>query len=256
MPYKTPEEAKAYRRAYYLKNREKLIQATKDWTASQTPEQIEATRKRKLEWGKENYTKVSNERKRYGLDYYYANREKVLKQKLERRLANPDLERERQAARRAANPEAEKARQRAWKEKNADHVEERRIAYLARRRELSKLRRAENPTRKLAENFRSRICGVLKRAGTTKTDTSFSFLGCTANFFKDFLEHQFTPEMNWSNYGTYWVVDHVIPIASFQIQNPDHLRNAFHYSNCRPLVDEDNSAKNDSMPGPHQPSLL
>jgi len=36
------------------------------------------------------------------------------------------------------------------------------------------------------------------------------------NDLEKHLQAQFTKEMNWKNYGTYWVVDHVIPISKFK----------------------------------------
>ncbi len=210
----------------------------------------------KQEWAKKNYHKVAEQRRAYSTEYYHANRERVLKQKAERMKRDPDGVRASWRSVRKSKPEYHKLRLRAWKEKNAAHVEQQRIAYLARRRKLSKLRRAQNPTRKLAENCRSRICHILKREKVTKSQSTFKFIGCTAEFFREFLEHQFTEGMNWLNYGVFWNVDHVIPISKFHLHNPDHLRMAFHYSNCRPLKAEENSEKNDTLPAAHQPFLI
>ena len=53
---------------------------------------------------------------------------------------------------------------------------------------------------------------------------------------KSHLESQFTAEMNWDNYGSYWHIDHKVPISFFNYQcyddhyweNLDHL-NYSHY---------------------------
>ncbi len=216
----------------------------------------DAQKEHKRQWSLRRYQIRKEVMQERGRQSYQRHRIKNLKQKLEKRLSDPIAHREKLAAYRAANPDANKLKQRAWKAKNLEHVESERIAYLARRRELSKLRRAENPTRKLAENCRSRICHILKREKVTKSQSTFKFIGCTAEFFREFLEHQFTPQMNWSNYGIYWSVDHVIPISGFNLHDSTHLRNAFHYSNCRPLKVEENSEKNDTLPSSHQPLFL
>ncbi len=254
MPYKTPEEAKAYRRAYYIKHREKLIQATKDWVAQQTPEQLEATRIRKLDWANSNYD--SEKSTAASSDYYHTNRDRVLEQKKQRRMLNPEAVKLVSKASVAKNRERIRLRQKEWRKNNPEAFLKLQRDYRQRRNALNKLRRAENPTRKLAENCRSRICHILKREKVTKSQSTFKFIGCTAEFFREFLEHQFTDGMTWQNYGIFWNVDHVIPIASFQLHNPDHLRNAFHYSNCRPLKVEENSEKNDTLPSSHQPLFL
>lgn len=216
----------------------------------------DARKRYQVEWNKKNYPKVAEQRRTYGREYYYRNRKRALKQAAERRLNNQAqaLARDRAIRNRDRSKINAKARER--KLANLDLFRKKQTAYLPRRRELSKLRRAENPTRKLAENCRSRICHILKREKVTKSQSTFKFIGCTAEFFREFLEHQFTPEMNWDNYGAYWNVDHVIPISKFHLHNADHLRMAFHYSNCRPLEAEKNSEKNDALPPAHQAILL
>lgn len=207
-------------------------------------------------WNRKNYPKVAEARRKYGREYYQANRERVLKQKAERKLRDPLSIKAIERATRERNRERFRSKQKEWRLANPELWRQKQIEYRARRNALSKQRRAENPTRKLAENCRSRICQILKREKITKSQSTIKFIGCTAEFFREFLQWQFTPEMNWSNYGTCWNVDHIIPISYFSLNNPDHSRIAFNYSNCRPLDSDKNSEKNDALPGPHQPFLL
>lgn len=49
--------------------------------------------------------------------------------------------------------------------------------------------------------------------------------------------------MNWNNYGSTWVIDHVVPLRLFDFTNDDDLRVCLHYKNTMPLFKEDNLYK-------------
>ncbi|MEO0225141.1 MAG: HNH endonuclease signature motif containing protein, partial [candidate division WOR-3 bacterium] len=59
------------------------------------------------------------------------------------------------------------------------------------------------------------------------------------------LEKQFTPEMNWDNYGTYWVIDHIIPRCFFVFNSPEdeEFKKCWSLENLRPLPKEENYQK-------------
>ena len=48
---------------------------------------------------------------------------------------------------------------------------------------------------------------------------------------------------NWSRAG--WHIDHIKPLASFNLQNLDQLTEACHYTNLQPLWAEENLVKGD-----------
>jgi hypothetical protein len=49
--------------------------------------------------------------------------------------------------------------------------------------------------------------------------------------------------MNWNNHGLVWELDHIIPISSFNLLNPEEQKKCFHYSNLRPLIKLKNRQK-------------
>jgi 5-methylcytosine-specific restriction endonuclease McrA len=53
--------------------------------------------------------------------------------------------------------------------------------------------------------------------------------------------------MNWDNYSEYWVLDHVIPIAFFNLEDDIHLKQCFSWFNLRPLEKNENSKKSDKI---------
>lgn len=51
---------------------------------------------------------------------------------------------------------------------------------------------------------------------------------------KEHLEKQFTPNMSWSNYGTYWEIDHIIPQCQFG-KDSKSFQICWSLANLRPL---------------------
>ena len=73
------------------------------------------------------------------------------------------------------------------------------------------------------------------------------YLGCSMDQFYNWLEFQFYDNMNWSNYGKYWHVDHTLPVASFNFENEDEIIKCFNWKNLRPLRADKNISKSDKL---------
>ncbi len=71
------------------------------------------------------------------------------------------------------------------------------------------------------------------------------FLGTDISiyFIKEWLESKFTQEMSWENYGSYWVVDHLVPLRLFNLYDENELKICWNYRNLMPLLKEDNLKK-------------
>ena len=82
----------------------------------------------------------------------------------------------------------------------------------------------------------------LKRKAIRPITTAFQLLGCTVQEFKRKLEDQFQSGMNWNNYGK-WHIDHIRPIAMFDLTDFEQQRQCFHFSNFQPLWAKDNLRK-------------
>lgn len=78
---------------------------------------------------------------------------------------------------------------------------------------------------------RVRIYNALKGS---KSKHTIDYLGCSIKKYKKYIESMFTPEMNWENYGSYWEIDHKIPLAK---------GGSFHYTNTQPLTISENRIK-------------
>jgi hypothetical protein len=101
-------------------------------------------------------------------------------------------------------------------------------------------------------NLRGRITKVLKAQSTSKKASTYCVLGITGKEFMAYLlAHPANSHgrFNADNYGATWHVDHVRPLASFDLLLEEEQRIAFHFSNCQPLDAADNLAKNSLYEG-------
>jgi hypothetical protein len=98
---------------------------------------------------------------------------------------------------------------------------------------------------KLKFNIRSLIRNAFNRKFTTKSKKTIEILGCSFQEFKLHLESKFDDKMNWENQGTYWHLDHIIPISSAETEEDVCRLN--HYTNFQPLYWEDNLKKSNKI---------
>ncbi len=78
-----------------------------------------------------------------------------------------------------------------------------------------------------------------------KTKNSSKYVGISFFLLRKWFEFQFEPEMSWDNYGTYWTIDHVLPLSLFNMTNIAHQNISLNWKNLRPCTD--NSVKNNKI---------
>ena len=106
-------------------------------------------------------------------------------------------------------------------------------------------RRRNNIKRKISSALRSRLNCAIKRG--QKGGSAVRDLGCSVEDLKKHLESQFQPGMTWNNWATDgWHIDHIEPLSSFNLQDPEELKKACHYTNLQPLWAEDHYEKTSS----------
>lgn len=94
-------------------------------------------------------------------------------------------------------------------------------------------RRKSDSVFKLQSSIRNTLNKSLKRKGYTKRSKTNDIVGCNWITLKEHIENQFDQEMNWDNYGTYWDIDHIIPISSAKTE--EEVLKLNHYTNLQPL---------------------
>jgi hypothetical protein len=113
-------------------------------------------------------------------------------------------------------------------------------------------KKASNPAFKILHNISSALRNHTRKAFRKigKTEKTLILLGCTPqelveHLKKTFHSHPVTGEpMTLSNYGLRgWHIDHIRPIASFDLTNPEEAKKACHFSNLQALWWFENLAK-------------
>ena len=156
---------------------------------------------------------------------------------------------------RQANRQQHLDQLRQWREKNREKLRAQRLAWLAKNPDYAKKKRAKDPTYqsrytttrkkrdpvfRLTVNLRRRV--LLGLQGRSKSSRTEDLLGCSFTFLRFWLESKFLPNMSWENYGD-WHVDHIRPLASFDLTDPKQQALAFHFLNLQPLWAKDNLSK-------------
>lgn len=138
---------------------------------------------------------------------------------------------------RAENKEQINIKTKEYREKNKEKITEDRNNYF-------KNRLINDINFKLKNTIRCRILVALKKQ--YKSGSTIQLLGCSISEARTHIESQFTEGMSWENHGKgegKWNIDHIVPICSFDLTNPENQRKCFHFTNLRPLWEEDNIKK-------------
>lgn len=95
---------------------------------------------------------------------------------------------------------------------------------------------------KTSQIFRSRLDLAIKQ--TWKAGHTTELLGCTIEKFIKYIEAKFQPGMSWENWNRNgWHLDHIKPIASFDLRKKDEQKKCCRYTNFQPLWAKDNISK-------------
>lgn len=112
-------------------------------------------------------------------------------------------------------------------------------------RERLRLKYRSDPNHRLAVTIRNRINEAVdprSRPGSAVRD-----LGCSIAELRSYLERRFSPGMSWENHSQYgWHIDHIRPLASFDLSDRAQFLEACHFTNLQPLWAADNLSKSDT----------
>ena len=95
---------------------------------------------------------------------------------------------------------------------------------------------------KMLITARNRIAAALHRRGLGKVHRTLKYLGCTKQELREHLESQFAKGMSWDN-RSLWHIDHIIPLALFDLADVRQQEVAFHVTNLQPLWAHENLKK-------------
>jgi len=135
---------------------------------------------------------------------------------------------------------------------NKEKIMKRRQEYREANTEKIKLQRA-NQRKKTHNLLKESICRRMNECLKTNDIGSgrwFKYLGCTIDELRDWFAYLFPiidPNMSFENHGTYWHVDHVRPISSFDLTNEENIHECFSWRNLSPLEKSLNLSKNNKV---------
>lgn len=109
----------------------------------------------------------------------------------------------------------------------------------ARRKKEQRRRYSQYPINRVRRALRCRLQQLLKGVDTP---SKWKLVGCTSDQLRAHLESKFLPGMTWENYGA-WHVDHILPLALFDLSDPVQLATACNWQNLQPLWAKDNVLK-------------
>lgn len=144
---------------------------------------------------------------------------------------------------RKANPERSKVYLKNSRQK--PEFKTKRNAYLTQKRQ-------EDPVFYTAETCKNRVKSAFRKQSIPKTGIASKLLGIDDwEKLKNHIESQFGDEYSWEN-RSQWHIDHIRPIASFDIMKKEQQLVAFNWRNLQPLWEIDNLDKNDEYEPHHE----
>jgi hypothetical protein len=81
------------------------------------------------------------------------------------------------------------------------------------------------------------------RTVLVKNDSTMNYIGCNIQYLREWFEFNFTSEMNWDNYGSFWSIDHIIPVCKFDLTLEDEKLKCCNWTNLMPVTIKFNSSK-------------
>jgi hypothetical protein len=222
----------------------KMSSTQNDWRDITNPKLKEKMRNREVykRYREKNKDKIKAYREANKDKYkawYEANRDKRLKKEKNYYEINKDKIKERGKTYREKHKDKIKLRNKLYREANRDEIKIKKTLY-ARKKLKTDI------DFKLKLNLRSRLRITLKN--NYKSGSAISDLGCTIDELKSYLESKFQPGMSWDNHGIHgWHIDHIKPLASFDLSDRKQMLEACHYTNLQPLWAKDNLSKSDKL---------
>jgi hypothetical protein len=249
-PYRKACSAKHSKEYRAISNRERC---RRRWAAT-SEEERKRCRENGRRWREENSEKEKERCRKKGLIRYALNPERGRQNSRSRRQRDPDKVKE--CANRWLKANREKAREgsRRWAQANPENNREKYLRWRKANPDYEKERIKTDVQFKLIKRIRSRLRTAMRK--NYKSGSAIKDLGCSISELKIHLEARFDANMTWENWGPYWHIDHILPLASFDLTDRDQFLRAAHWSNLQPLEKIANMRKGKRMPVSNQDMAL
>jgi len=238
MKKQLPDEQRRVKiRAYYWANRERKRKINQKWRDTHRAELHERQRIHRMN----NLEKYKEKDARYYLHHKYEINLRSKKYRESHRKERIEYDKDYYQE----NREKRISQVQIYYHLNKTHLLANHQEYFQLHREQVYLKRREWIVRiginyQRAVMLHRRIVNALKRYIVLKRRKSFKLdriLGYSIEDLKIHIQHQFSVQMNWKNWGIHWEIDHRIPIIWFVDENNKSFdfKKCFALENLRPL---------------------
>ncbi len=125
-----------------------------------------------------------------------------------------------------------------------DYYEKNKEKYLKRNKKYFKNNYWTNIKFRISKILRNRVYLALRAKNVSKNKKIMELIGCSVEFFIDYTKSKFTKGMSWEELMEGNIhIDHIKPLALFNLVNENEQKKAFHYTNMQPLWAKDNLSK-------------
>ena len=104
-------------------------------------------------------------------------------------------------------------------------------------------KKKKDPQYKTIRTLRSRLYWAVRKADSSRKTSAIHSLGCSIDFLREYLETRFKVGMTWDNHGELWEIDHIKPLASFDLSKKSQQEKSCHYTNLQPMFISENRSK-------------
>lgn len=199
-------------------------------------------KKQRQEYLEKNKEQIKKRSQKYGKIYYQNHKQEIKNyNKIQKKKYYQE------------HKEEIKKKVKKYREENKDKIDKKhkqwQQSHKTQRNNRQRERRKNDINFRIICNLRTRLNDALKY--NSKSKSAVKLIGCSIKKLKQHLQKQFKKGMNWKNWGTgyhgrgriEWHIDHIIPIASFDLSKPKEQLKCFHYTNLQPLWAEENIKK-------------
>jgi hypothetical protein len=240
---------KECRKIYYQENRDRIIAKINQYQKTEVGREIHNRASRKYQ--KTEKGKKSNEK------YYYSERGKKYRNTKEFKEIKKRNDKNYYENNKVKILEQNKQYRQTEKGKEVQRKAQRKRIKSGAKSEYERHRKQNDFNYKLLYSLYGRINDTILRKDKIKSDHTFNLLGCTIDYFKEYLESQFTEGMSWENYGKGgWHLDHIIPCSYFDFSDPYCQKVCFHFLNLQPLWEKENLKKSNKLPENYKDLLV
>ena len=202
------------------------------------------------EFYKDKYTKdgLHSQCKTCIKQYYFENKDKITLRAKQYKLDHKDEIKLQTKRYNLEHKEEKKLKSKQDHQKNKEkinlrhrqHYSKNKDKILVRHRGYERNKRKTDTIFRIKKNLRCRINCALKDQGIKKTLHMIESLGCTAEFYQNYLKSLFKPGMTLANCGKRkWHQHHPKKISSFDLSKVEEQKKAFHYTNVVPMWEDE-----------------